>query len=311
MRSRTLIIIAVAIAVLVIVPYAIYRSSDMETLELDDAARESAPGQFVQLSQGYTHYELGGPADGRVVVLLAGFSVPYYIWDPTYTALVDAGFRVLRYDYYGRGYSDRPDTAYNVDLHITQLNELLDKLQITGPMDLVGLSFGGGVITTYAYRYPDRVRSLVYVDPGFRAPYPPPSFSGMRPVWSFLAAIIEQPYWAQSQMGDFLEPKRFPDWAARYRVQMQYKGFRRARFSELVTNADQTQGDEITKIAEHPRPVLVIWGKQDETVPFENSVWLMQQMPKARLIAVDEAGHLPHMEQPEVVNPEIVAFLSQ
>lgn len=35
-----------------------------------------------------------------------GFSVPYYIWEPTFAALVQAGLRVLRYDLYGRGYSD-------------------------------------------------------------------------------------------------------------------------------------------------------------------------------------------------------------
>src|SRR5438876_5387767 len=34
-----------------------------------------------------SHYEVGGPAGGRAVVLVAGFSVPYYLWDPTFNAL--------------------------------------------------------------------------------------------------------------------------------------------------------------------------------------------------------------------------------
>ena len=63
----------------------------------------------MRLSDGFTHYELGGPPTGHLVVLAAGFSVPYYIWDPTFSALTEAGVRVLRYDYYGRGFSDRPD----------------------------------------------------------------------------------------------------------------------------------------------------------------------------------------------------------
>src|SRR5689334_19304890 len=141
--------------------WGIYSYADPEKLTIDQSVRQSVSGSFVQLSKGYTHYEIGGPENGRIVVLAAGFSVPYYIWDPTFKALTDAGFRVLRYDYYGRGYSDRPvdDVAkeYKVDLHINQLTELLDKLHITGPIDLVGLSFGGSVITTFAYRYPDRV----------------------------------------------------------------------------------------------------------------------------------------------------------
>ena len=89
------------------VPTAVYLAFDPERLDLNDSARRSAPGQFARLADGYTHYEIGGPPDGRVVVLAAGATVPYYIWDPTFAALTAAGFRVLRYDYYGRGYSDR------------------------------------------------------------------------------------------------------------------------------------------------------------------------------------------------------------
>ena len=95
--GRLLIVYGVALLILfVVVPAALYFVIDPERLDLDEAARKSAPGQFARLSDGYTHYEIGGPADGRVVVLAAGSTVPYYIWDPTYTALVDAGFRVLR-----------------------------------------------------------------------------------------------------------------------------------------------------------------------------------------------------------------------
>src|SRR5882672_1159290 len=103
---------------IVAAPIALYFLADPERLDLDDAARQAAPGQFVRLSDGYTHYELGGPEQGRVVVLAAGFSVPYYIWDPTFTALTRAGFRVLRFDYYGRGFSDRPNTSYTQDFYI-------------------------------------------------------------------------------------------------------------------------------------------------------------------------------------------------
>ncbi|MGB7874199.1 MAG: hypothetical protein WBL25_07430, partial [Anaerolineales bacterium] len=79
-----------------------------KTEELNEAARAGAPGSFVQLSDGCSHYELGGPPDGQPVVLVHGFSVPYFIWDPTFSFLTECGFRALRYDLFGRGYSDRP-----------------------------------------------------------------------------------------------------------------------------------------------------------------------------------------------------------
>jgi pimeloyl-ACP methyl ester carboxylesterase len=61
-------------------------------------------------------------------VLIPGFSVPYVIWDPTFEDLVEKGFRVLRYDLFGRGYSDRPDAIYDLELFDRQLmNESPEK----------------------------------------------------------------------------------------------------------------------------------------------------------------------------------------
>jgi pimeloyl-ACP methyl ester carboxylesterase len=288
---------------------ALYSYSDPETLDLDDEARRAAPGQFVRLTEGYTHYEIAGPPAGHVVVLAAGFSVPYYIWDPTFAALAEAGFRVLRYDYYGRGFSDRPDVPYTQALYVRQLGELLDSLKVSDSIDLAGLSLGGSIVTSFADLFPDRVRSLIYVDPAFRSPSP---IAPTNPqVWSFLTAIFTERRWADEQLADFLHPERFPDWPARYRVQMQYRGFRRARLSELVSNASMDQREEIERVGRHARPVLVIWGKQDAQVPIESSASLLEAMPRGRLVTVEDAGHLPQWEQPAIVNGAIVEFLRE
>ena len=64
---------------------------------------------------------VGARTPARTVVLVHGFSVPYYIWDSTTTALAAAGYRVVRYDEYGRGLSDRPNVDYTADLYDRQL----------------------------------------------------------------------------------------------------------------------------------------------------------------------------------------------
>ena len=301
----------IALLLFVAVPAGVYVAADPERLDLDQSVRNAAPGHFARLTDGYTHYEIGGPPEGRVVVLAAGATVPYYIWDPTFTALVGAGFRVLRYDYYGRGYSDRPDIPFTQDLYVRQLAELLDAVHITQPIDLAGLSFGGSVITSVADRYPARVRSLIYVDPAFREPLTLSPLESMPRVWSFVTAIMEERWWADGQMGDFLHPERFPDWPARYRVQLQYRGFRRARLSDLSANTASDQRDEVQRVGRVRRPVLVVWGKQDPNVPFEFSESLMRQLPFARLVAVEDSGHLPQWEQPDIVQPALIAFLRE
>ena len=299
----------IALLLFVAVPAGVYVAADPERLDLDQSVRNAAPGQFARLTDGYTHYEIGGPPEGRVVVLAAGATVPYYIWDPTFTALVGAGFRVLRYDYYGRGFSDRPDIPFTQDLYVRQLAELLDAVHITQPIDLAGLSFGGSVITSVADRYPARVRSLIYVDPAFREPLTLSPLESMPRAWSFVTAIMEERWWADGQMGDFLHPERFPDWPARYRVQLQYRGFRRARLSDLSANTASDQRDEVQRVGRVRRPVLVVWGKQDPNVPFEFSESLMRQLPFARLVAVEDSGHLPQWEQPDIVQPAVIEFL--
>jgi pimeloyl-ACP methyl ester carboxylesterase len=310
MQRRALAFVLVAL-VLVAIPAGVYSLADPERLELNDAVRQATPGQFVRLSDGYTHYEIAGPPARHVVVLAAGFSVPYYIWDPTFKALTDAGFRVLRFDYYGRGFSDRPDVPYTDAFYVKQLAELLDSQHITDSIDLVGLSFGGTVITNFADAYPARVRSMVYVDPAFRSPMSAPAMARLPWLWSAYTAVFEERWWADQQLGDFRHPDRFPDWPARYRVQMQYKGFRRARLSETLANLDVDQRPQIEKVGQHPRPVFVIWGKQDPSVSFEFSAGLMEMMPHGKLLAVDDSGHLPQWEQPAIVHKGLIEFLHE
>src|SRR5262245_56779490 len=63
--------------VLVAIVIGAYLLVDPEHLDLNDSVRRATPGQFVKLTDGSTHYDVGGPASAPVVVLAAGFSVPY------------------------------------------------------------------------------------------------------------------------------------------------------------------------------------------------------------------------------------------
>ena len=108
---RFLRVTALTLGTLLLIAYGYEVARDPERAELNPAARERAPGDFVTLSQGTTFYDVAGPDTGRVVVLVHGFSVPSYIWDSTFTALTAAGYRTIRYDVFGRGWSDRPAYA--------------------------------------------------------------------------------------------------------------------------------------------------------------------------------------------------------
>lgn len=112
-----------------------------ESLVMDDSVRAAQPGQSVRLSDGVTYYELGGPKSGKPVVLIHGFSMPNFIWDPTFAGLTAAGFRTLRYDLLGRGFSDRPQVRYDKGFFIRQFADLLDALKFQ-KVDIISLSMG-------------------------------------------------------------------------------------------------------------------------------------------------------------------------
>jgi pimeloyl-ACP methyl ester carboxylesterase len=256
------LILAVVIAGLVVT----YRARNPERQTLDGSARQLAPGRFLQLADGMTHYQVSGPDDGQRVVLVHGFSVPSYIWDSTSAALSAAGFRVARYDTFGRGFSDRPDVPYTLDLFDRQLQQLLDSLGWREPVDVVGLSMGGAVSAAFSGRHTERVRSLSLIDPVAESSGPLPAMFRFPLLGPVLWQILAVPAMPEGQLTDFVEPARWPDWTARYRNQMQYRGFGRALRSTL-TALSAVQLDSVYGLVEHQASCLAHLGQggQDGT----------------------------------------------
>ena len=57
--------------------------------------------------------------------------------------------------------------------------------------------------------------------------------------------------------------------------------------------------------------MLVIWGKQDPRGSYEKAVEQFGPLPNVRLVGVEEAGHLPHLEKPDQFNSEVIKFLAE
>ena len=290
-----------------------YSQNDQESETISDQTRRSSPGSFLRTSGGFTHYELAGPAGeaGRTVVFVHGFSVPYYLFDPTFEAAARAGFRVLRYDLFGRGLSDRPSTPNDSNFFDRQLSELLDSLSIRSRIDIVGSSMGGPIAATFACRHPDRVRTVSLFDPGFSHGQPMPPNLRL-PFWGeYTMAVQIAPHLAENQLSDFLHPTQFPDWPARYRPQMKYKGFRASLLSTLRNYLAEDWSQGFSCIGAANTPVFLVWGKKDRDMPFEVSRQVLAVLKNAEFLPVEDAAHVPFLEHPEIVNPPWLAFLGK
>ncbi len=307
---RVLVASVVAVLVLIGLAAAYAASRNPEIRRLDDAARAEASGRFVTLPEGRVHYELSGPDSGRLVVLVHGFSVPMYIWDSTVTALTGAGYRVLRYDTYGRGYSDRPDVAYDGALYDAQLRGLLDSLRVTQPVHLMGVSFGGFITAHFIGAHRDRVHTLTLVDPVTR-----PRVISARYRWPVIGPTLWQsvavPRLPAGQTIDFLHPERFPGWAERYATQMRYDGFGRALRRSIEATAGARYDTLYARVGRAGVPALLVWGKQDSTVSIRTSDVVRRNIPGLRFVHIDSAGHLPQLEQPAATHAAILQFLRE
>lgn len=278
-----------------------------ERYKLTPDIRARASGQFVLLSRGQTHYEVAGPENGPVAVLIHGFSVPYYMWDPTFKALADAGFRVIRYDLYGRGFSDRPKVDYNRALFVGQLYELLESLGIKEPVHLIANSMGGAIAAAFVASYPQKVAKVTLIDP-WNQKWEIGLFN-LPGIGEYLTAAFFLPQAPHKQLGDFYRPENFPDWPERFQEQMRYQGFGTALLSTLRHFMSQDPLADYQKIRQAQKPVLLLWGTEDRVTP-PQGVNKLKPLLDPEFHWVEQAGHVPHYERPEVVNPYLIQFLT-
>lgn len=285
-----------------------------EQKPLDDAARKQMPEKlFVKLSDGYTHFEWMGPESGPKVVFIHGFSSPMFIFDHNARSLADAGFRVLRYDLYGRGYSDRPRTRYTADLFIRQLHELLASQNIQEPFDLIGLSMGGGLAMHYVDRYPEQVGKVVLFAPVGFNDLPGASWLMRMPgLGEWLMRLSGEKTLLKGvlrQLGD--DPAAKERFRQAYDEQLKYKGCTRALLSTLRYGPLAHQEGVYHRAGKQSRRGLLFWGTEDDVVPFALHRPVLNAVSWLRFHPIPGGLHTANYQRAEEIQPIMLTFLRE
>jgi pimeloyl-ACP methyl ester carboxylesterase len=250
------------------------------------------------------------------VVFIHGSANPYHVWDANFSTVADAGYRVVRYDRYGVGYSDRPrGLRYNADLFDRQLLELVGKLNVKTPLTLAGFSLGGNISVVFAERHPEMVKGLILVSPGG---LPQPMTGSMRlfnllrlpGVGEYFIRLAGKKMSNPDDQGlDLYDQALLPGYVERLRGLERYKGALSASLSTIRYFPILDLESSYRVVGDSRRPVLCIWGKEDRVVPFASAEKLKAAIPQVELLAVDQAGHASHYEKRDVVNAAILDFL--
>jgi len=269
-----------------------------------DGARQSAPGRFANLSRGLTHYRWLGPEDGPVAVCVHGLTTPAYVWTPIAEGLAAKGFRVLVYDLYGRGHSDRPRGLQDADFLVGQLEELLASQEVTGDFTLLGYSMGGAIAASFTARHPDRVRQLVLLAPAGMGHDLGPAARLMAQLGIFgswlMHLVYARSYRSATDAERTLE-SRIEGIVDLQQAELRYRGFIPAVLASMRGILDEPMADSHRKVCAAAVPVLAVWGGEDDVIPIAGKATLREWNPDARHAVIEGAGHALAYTHPDEV----------
>ncbi|WP_169747248.1 alpha/beta fold hydrolase [Edaphobacter aggregans] len=128
-----------------------------------DRRRYPPPGRLVPVTGAHLHAYSQGEGE-PTIILESGIAASSLNWRAVQSELAQLT-RVISYDRAGFGWSEAARTPRTIDNLVSELEKMIDALQIAGPLILVAHSFGSLIALAYCYRNPDRVVGLLLLDP--------------------------------------------------------------------------------------------------------------------------------------------------
>jgi pimeloyl-ACP methyl ester carboxylesterase len=240
-----------------------------------------------------------------------------FVWIPLAEKLAKEGYRVISYDLYGRGYSDAPPMAYDERVFVSQLSHLLIRLNLgETPINLVGLSLGGGVSVAFTSLFPHNVKRLILLaSVGF--PFELPLISKVMKL-PILAELVCYYFGVQllkpRATAAFPYPERFLPQIQQLQNAYQFQSEINPNYNLAIgaTIRDFPFGELIhhfQEVGKTKRPTLLLWGEKDKTVPIAQAHEIQNTIPGSTLVSLPDCGHAILQSHIEEVFSEIFKFM--
>jgi len=269
-----------------------------------DAQTFKPEGNLVDIGGYKLHVQQSG--EGKITVVFdAGMGDSLLAWQQVLPEINQVA-EVFVYDRAGLGWSEKSPLS-RTSLHIVEeLKLLLDKSHVTGPLILVGHSFGGLNMQLFAKKYPQDVVGLVLVDSSHE------NFADKMPETNFIRKMIfKAGMWA----APFGIPRLYLSLSDP--AEQAVKSTVKHQFTSLDESSKFTESMNILKETEHnfgQLPLTVIARnvpsaqlEQKTKASLRNIQWaklqeeLAQRSLNSRLIFSEKKQHAIHRSQPEIV----------
>jgi pimeloyl-ACP methyl ester carboxylesterase len=251
--------------------------------------------------------------EGFPLLLSPGYCQTHENFRPQVEPLVEAGARVVLWDYRGHGKSEAPDDAgaYHIEQVLDDMDRVLEWAAPGRRAVLGGLSFGGLASLHFAVAHPGRVRALMLFDsgPGFKNRE---AQAGWEVQVGHVADRLEKMGFEGYVDGRAAPTAigRHPDFpaakAAGRAIQAQ-NPHGVARFGRRVVGPAPGVIDDLASIEV---PALVLVGEQD-TAYFRAAEVMSAKLPNATHVVIPGAGHVVNIEQTEAFNQAVIEFLAR
>ncbi len=262
----------------------------------------------IETSYGSTFVRISGPVEGAPVVLLHGHSENGLNWLPNIADL-SQDYRTYAIDTISDpGRSVYTKTMKKADDYTTWLDELLSGLDLEQPINLIGLSYGGWLVSQYALRFPQRLDKIVLLAPGGMAPYSlkflaiamPLSLFGFRVKVLFeqLTRWIFNDFLANDRHGE----QRFREW-----FDFIYLGLRSHKPQPTVF-ANVLTDEALQQLT---MPALFLTGENEILYSVPKTLKRLRTVvPNMVIQVIPNAGHDLTFAQPQAVNRAMLDFLN-
>ena len=243
------------------------------------------------------YYEISGNNNGPRVVLIHGLFLNSDCWKYQLPDF-ESEFNILRFDLRGHGRTTKPKKRFTIRNYVDDMSALLQHLNWTNDLFLVGHSLGGMIALVYGLENPSHVKKMVVAN-SF-------CFISQEAITDVLGRInsskLEKFALGISVRG--LTP--YNEEIAQYIAKIVTDHMTKKNCLEATA---ASAGFNICENLKNLNiPVLVLVGKKDITTPVWASEMIHEWLPQSTLVIMPDAGHLTILDHPKEFDDIVLSF---
>lgn len=265
--------------------------------------------QFIEMDGMPVHYRING--EGDPLVLIHGTGASLHTWEG-WTEILEKDFKVISLDMPAFGLTGpNPERVYTLEFYAKFLDSFLEKIEVD-KFSIAGNSLGGGIAWKYAALFPEKVKSMILIDPlGYPRDGELPfalRLAANKYASGFLKTVTPKSLFYKS----FYEVYHNDDLVTEELVNRYYQLYlREGNRQAFVDRAMATETIDTLEIATITTPTLILWGENDEWISPLDAPKFKRDIKGSELITYPNAGHVPMEELPKLTAQDARIFLEK